>query len=100
DARVEIDDAQRAPSADDVGGPVRSPRRERLLWASAVVSTAIIAAVGWWAGNTPEAPEMRVEINTPGSVGSSSFAISPDATRIAFTAEGPRGRQLWIRSLD
>ena len=47
-----------------------------------------------------DAPEMRVEINTPGSAGSRSFAISPDATQIAFTADGPRGPQLWIRSLD
>jgi hypothetical protein len=63
DARVEIDDAQRAPSADAAAGPVRSSRRERLVWASAFV-TAMIAAVGWRAGDTADAPEMRVEINT------------------------------------
>ena len=100
DARVEIDDAQRAPSADAAAGPVRSSRRERLVWASAVFVTATVAAVGWWAGDAAEAPEMRVEINTAGSAGSRSFAISPDATQIAFTADGPRGPQLWIRSLD
>jgi serine/threonine protein kinase/Tol biopolymer transport system component len=99
DARVEIDDAQRAPSAGDAAGPVRSSQRERLVWASAVFVTAVIAAVGWW-GHTPEAPEMRVEITTSGSAGSRSFAISPDATQVAFTADGPRGPQLWIRSLD
>ena len=99
DARVEIDDAQRAPSAD-AAGPVRSSRRERLVWASAVFVTAIVAAVGWWAGEVAEAPEMRVEINTAGSAISRSFAISPDATQVAFTADGPRGPQLWIRSLD
>ena len=100
DARVEIDDAQRAPSADDAVGPVRSSRGERLAWAAALLVTAIIAAVGWSAGDTAEAPEMRVEINTAGSAGSRAFAISPDATQLAFTADGPRGPQLWLRSLD
>ena len=41
-----------------------------------------------------------MEINTAGSSSSRSFAISPDATQLAFTADGPRGPQLWIRSLD
>ena len=78
DARVEIDDAQRAPAADDAAGPVRSSRRERLLWASAVVVAATIAAAAWWAGHNAEAPEIRVQINPSGSLGSRSFAISPD----------------------
>src|SRR5262245_30275222 len=100
DARVEIDDAQRAPSADATARPVRSLRRERLVWASAVLVTAIVAAVGWRAGNTTEPPEMRVEINTWSSASSRAFSISPDGTHIAFTADGQRGPQLWIRSLD
>jgi eukaryotic-like serine/threonine-protein kinase len=100
DARVEIDEAQRTPSADDAAGRNQSSQRERLAWASAVFVTAIIAAAGWWTRATPDAPEMRLEIKTSGSAGSRSFAISPDATQLAFTADGPRGTQLWIRSLD
>ena len=91
---------QRAPFADATAGPVRSSRRERLAWASAVFATAMFVAVGWWGRNKADAPEMRVEINTPSSPGSSSFAISPDATQIVFAADGQRGPQLWIRSLD
>ena len=60
----------------------------------------MFVALGWWGRNKADAPEMRVEINTPSSPGSRSFAISPDATQIVFTADGPRGPQLWIRSLD
>jgi len=100
DARVEINEAQQAPSADVTDRRVRDSRRERLLWAAAVFVTATIAAVGWRTGDTADAPEMRVEINASGGAAVRSFAISPDGHQLAFTADGQRGMQLWIRSLD
>ena len=41
-----------------------------------------------------------VEISTPATNRTASFALSPDARHIVFSGEGPRGLQLWIRPLD
>jgi Tol biopolymer transport system component len=64
-----------------------------------LVGTAIGATLRWRTVDPQDAPEMRVEINTP-AANSTSFAVSPDGRHIAFTANGQRGAQLWIRSLD
>jgi Tol biopolymer transport system component len=100
DARLDIEDAQRATPSDAITPRVRVARRERLLWGSAVMLAAIAtAATAWRTPDAAETPEMRVEITTPGAA-ASQFAMAPDGRTIAFTAAGPRGRQLWLRALD
>ena len=69
DARLEIDDVQSGTQRDDRFPEVRSGRRERLVWASALAVVTLIAAVlGARALRpAPTAREMRLEINTPPS---------------------------------
>jgi serine/threonine protein kinase len=102
DARLDIEDALRPAPADSGDVPVGTSRRMRLVWMPAAVAAAALigAAGGWRAAKAPDAPEMRVEITTPGTNRSASFALSPDGRSIVFTADGPRGSQLWIRPLD
>jgi serine/threonine protein kinase/Tol biopolymer transport system component len=44
-------------------------------------------------------PETRVDIVTRPTADPTSFALSPDGRQIVFTASGPNGPQLWLRSL-
>ena len=43
--------------------------------------------------------ETRLDVTTPETTRSSSFALSPDGRSIVFSAAGPGGEQLWVRSL-
>jgi eukaryotic-like serine/threonine-protein kinase len=48
-----------------------------------------------------DAPEMRVEIATPGADGFlAEFALSPDGRTLAFQAAADGKAQLWLRALD
>jgi eukaryotic-like serine/threonine-protein kinase len=95
DARLDIEEAQQATGSD---APRRVlPHRERLAWVVAVIVAAVVGVIGGRGGVAPEAPEMRVDIN---AAGVQTFALSPDGRKIAFTADGQTGRQLWIRFLD
>ena len=97
DARLEIDDAQRPTASNE--RRIGASRRERLLWVSAVLVAAAVGMMGWRAVDIAQPPEMRVEVNAPNS-SARTFAISPDGSAIVFTADGQRGPQLWLRSLD
>jgi Tol biopolymer transport system component len=47
-----------------------------------------------------DAPEMRLEVNTPPTPDPVSFAISPDGRRLVFVASGDGAPRLWLRPLD
>jgi eukaryotic-like serine/threonine-protein kinase len=42
----------------------------------------------------------RFEVATPPTTDSYSFALSPDGRQVTFVANGEKGSQLWVRSLD
>src|SRR5262249_11251184 len=46
------------------------------------------------------APEMRLEINTPSTPAPLEFALSPDGRYIVFVASGDGPQRLWLRALD
>jgi Tol biopolymer transport system component len=61
----------------------------------------LAAAVSIPVLRTPaDAPEMRVEIVTPSTTRSNSFAISPDGRKLVFVASGNGQPRLWLRRLD
>jgi eukaryotic-like serine/threonine-protein kinase len=101
DARLEIDEAQRGPSA--VVDRVVAPRnRERLAWAAALTAALLAAVVLGFRVATrpvPTASEVRLEITTPATT-DPSVALSPDGEQIAFLATGSGRPRLWVRSLN
>ncbi len=111
DAIVELDDAM---SATPASGPVAAaPPRARstiLPWAVAIIAV-LAAAVAVWSSLGPRGPEpgprsiARVSLHLPPNATmflgrGSSAAISPDGTRIVFTATDQGRTQLHVRALD
>jgi Tol biopolymer transport system component len=45
-------------------------------------------------------PEIRVDLTTPPAADPLSFAVSPDGTRLVFSASNEGRSQLWVRPLD
>ena len=106
DARLEIDDAL---ASREPAGKVQSPRaKTRLGWmlATAALGVALATAVVLLVLRVPEqAPEIRLDVTTPGTPDPASFAISPDGRSLVYAlvyaseaADGPA--RLWLRSLD
>jgi len=84
-------------------------RRTRLLAAAVGASLLIGAGGGWWIGRTASAGgqtasggPLRFAQQPPrGTIFTSGGALSPDARRLAFTAEDVTGRSfLWVRTLE
>jgi Tol biopolymer transport system component len=100
DARLDIDEAQRGPSALVGATALRSG--ERFAWAAALTVASLAAvALGFIVATraVPSAPEMRFEITTPPST-DASLAMSADGQQIAFVATYAGRQRLWIRSLS
>jgi hypothetical protein len=102
DARIELEKAQSENIDDSRQFTGASRRTERLAWMSGVILLALAAAglAALALRSTPAAPEMRLEINTPGAVNPVAFAISPDGLKIVFAARSEGRLFLWLRSLD
>ena len=100
DARLDIDDARLAPDTASAGERT-GLRRERIAWMG-VVAFAALAGLGAarWAMRVEAPAEMRLDVTMAETTSLASFAISPDGSRLVFSVQGPRGSQLWIRSLD
>jgi eukaryotic-like serine/threonine-protein kinase len=101
DARIEIRDARSGPENDSRLRPNVARSRELLAWATALlVATVAGLAMMWPRQPAPAALEARLEISTPPTSDSSSFAISPDAKTIVFVATSQGQLPLWLRRLD
>ena len=101
DARLELEDHESATPESAVVNTPRGRSRERFVWMSAL---ALFGAIAGVLGirelrGTPAAPELRLEINTPPSR-NASLAISPDGSKIVYSASAEGRPQLWIRSFD
>jgi len=102
DARLEIEDALTTPAADPTWATAALPARALLPWALvAAFSVALIAGLLAWAPwrSAPALAETRVDIVTPATADTMSFALSPDGRQIVFVASGDGGSRLWLRSL-
>jgi serine/threonine protein kinase/Tol biopolymer transport system component len=100
DARIEIEEAQRAEVIETVHPSTRVVWPERLAWLAALAVTGGLAGVAIAHRNASGPPELRVEISTPTGARPGSFAISPDDRLIVFSADGAGGPQLWVRPLN
>ena len=91
------------------GAGVRSGKRPlgnaRLAWSLLIVAVLALVALAipatqYFRQKSPEQVVTRFEIATPPTSDSYSFALSPDGRQVAFVANGEKGSQLWVRSLD
>jgi serine/threonine protein kinase/Tol biopolymer transport system component len=102
-ARIEIDEARSQPDAELRPSSQAVGRRERRLWGSAVGLLALLAlaALVWALGPAAgEAPEMRLQVETPFTTAPLQFALSPDGRHLVFVASGDGQQRLWLRALD
>ena len=113
DARLELERAMEEPQAAPEAIAVPSGSA-RLQWAALglVAGLAIAAAAtlaGWWPGGMNSQPSeplghrFRVDLPQdhrmpPGM--ETTLAISPDGQVVAFVANGPEGRQLFLQRLN
>jgi serine/threonine protein kinase/Tol biopolymer transport system component len=74
----------------------------RFAWslATAALLAAILATVLSLRPALPEALVTRLDVVTPPTNEAFSFALSPDGRQLVFAANGDKGSQLWLRSLD
>jgi serine/threonine protein kinase len=96
DARFQIEEVQSAPAPREPA--VRSKARS-FEWIFAVGLLLIFAAamvLRERQPKIPQAPEMRLQIVTPGDAGNAMFALSPDGQKLVFRSQG----QYWLRPLD
>jgi eukaryotic-like serine/threonine-protein kinase len=100
-ARIEIDEAL-SGSPDVPPVATTSQRRERFVWASAlmVVAALAVAALVGALRAAPPAGEIRLDIATPPTADPGSLAISPDGRKIVFVATSDGVSKLWLRSLE
>ena len=97
DARLELNELDR--SGPEASKAMNIGWRERALWVSLLAVAMVLAALATWRGAArPDAPEMRLEVSTPGA-SVMFFALSPDGQAVAYSARGQRGQQIWIRDL-
>src|SRR5207244_3952997 len=81
------------------------PEPGRLPWLlvaglSAIALTLAVPTIKHIREKPSDAPEMRLEINTPSTPAPLEFALSPDGRSIVFVASGEGPQRLWLRALD
>ncbi len=111
DAVIELDEAMTSTPASGPATAAAPRTRSTILpWAIAFVAILAAAAAIWptWRARAPEpAPRSIARVTLPLPPGAtmflgrgSSVAVSPDGTRIAYTATDKARTQLYVRALD
>ncbi|MDQ6677480.1 MAG: serine/threonine-protein kinase [Acidobacteriota bacterium] len=100
EARIAIEDTVSAPVVTN--SPIRNPRLPWLLLAALLIVSALASTLLYRRGNSQPARVIRFDVAPPNntSFAESNPAISPDGSRLAFTASSQRGPVLWVRPLD
>ena len=105
DAQAYIDDALEVPATSPRPLAARSPARERIAWAAALLTIAVAAVViTAMLRRSPSPPELRLQIDAAAPLNISqalSFALSPDGRTAAFLGRNSQNEtQIWVRRLD
>jgi serine/threonine protein kinase len=107
DLRIEIEEYLANPTGASVPEIVavtaHHKLRERLAWGVAVVllvAALTVLGVLYFRLASVEAPETRLEVNTPPTSQPTSLALSPDGRRLVFVASSEDQQRLWLRPLD
>ena len=103
DLRIEIEQVLKGTQERPPVPADQPPRIGRLAWIVLAVALAAAAgtlALAWALRPTSDAPEMRVQINTPGTALPMHFALSPNGRYLVFVAGEDRPERLWLRPLD
>ena len=101
DARLEIEEELRSQT---VANPLPPTARDVRILAWVLAGALLTAAVGvvWWRvdSSSRARPPVRVQ-RISDFVGTEEFpAISPDGKTVAFVADSPQQRQIWVRLLS
>jgi Tol biopolymer transport system component/tRNA A-37 threonylcarbamoyl transferase component Bud32 len=100
-ARLEIDDAIAHPQAVAAPAVTIMPRRAWFPWAVAMAAILAAAVLGYSLLDQPaSAPPLKSAFSIPLAPQLSGFAISPDGTRLVFSAPAEGRQQLFLRRLD
>jgi eukaryotic-like serine/threonine-protein kinase len=77
-------------------------RRQRFAWTVLSVAAVAIAILGTWylAHRSNEPLVTQLDVTSPPTADAFSFAVAPDGRHLVFVANGEKGSQLWLRSLD
>jgi hypothetical protein len=95
-----------AEAGSQAGAPApvvaRRKNRERVAWAIAAAALAVAAWLGLVRAGPATAPSaLRANILLPESLRLNNAVVSPDGTRLVFSAIDATGKtQLWMRPLD
>ncbi len=96
DVRIAIEDAEQMSTP--VSSTERSRWRDRAVW---IVALLAIASAGLLFVRQPSTPaQRRVDIVTPPEADAGGIALSPDGTKIAYTALNKGVPFLYVRSLE
>lgn len=83
-----------------------APAGRSVFWIGATLAFAVVslvaisAAIYFRSSALSDISETRLEINTPATGNTVSFALSPDGRQIVFVASGDGASRLWLRSLS
>ena len=105
EARIEL--AAIAAGQLDEAAPPAASRHALWLGAGVLVGTALTTAALLMWGRPPSAtvgPRARFQVTLPENVqlaeASGGISVSPDGRLVVFTANGGKGRSLWLRPID
>ena len=108
DARIALEDASETVSAPATPAHLGTEGRGWLPWALAGVLAVASVGAGWMLFKLRSAPQLPIRASVLPPEGAQFYlwgsspgtpTLSPDSSRIAFTAAGPK-QLLWVRDLD
>ncbi|MBI4474810.1 MAG: serine/threonine-protein kinase, partial [Acidobacteria bacterium] len=102
DARVELEEPEHLETVETATARPATTRYGLLLVAVALIAAAMLTVGLFYSQQTPLQPQFaKLHLVPPDKTTFGALAVSPDGSRIAFTAEDSSAKsRLWVRRLD